>query len=107
MNMDETWVNHGVKETYPNICANRRFDFPALWGEVLESWSSMRGTDWVTGVQVQREIMRLFRKWYFILFEVLLLTFGMIRAQVFYGVFLRVFSQSQCQNSELENHHLL
>ena len=59
----------------------------------------MRGTDWVTGVQVQRETMRLFRKWYFILFEVLLLTFGMIRAQVFYGVFLRVFSQSQCQNA--------
>ena len=37
MNMDETWVNHGVKETYPNICANRRFDFPALWDRVCEN----------------------------------------------------------------------
>ena len=38
MNMDETWVNHGVKETYPNICGNRRFDFPALWDRVCEKW---------------------------------------------------------------------
>jgi hypothetical protein len=84
--MDESWMNH-----IPTVARLNRFDFPALWGEVLESLIVHARDRLDDRVQHQRQRYMLtpwyFEDlWHFFLFEILLnpVTFGMmIGAQVF------------------------